>query len=331
MSVFLLVVGMRATWAGERLAGGGTADPLSAARELIAGEKYAEAEALFRQIANDVTHPSEIREKARFNEAECLRVRERYPEASTVYRRLIEEFPSSTYRAEAVDQLFNIANYWLEDVREQMEQTNQFKNCSWRELLSLPSRCDDILPLDQILPSPADMLRDALWIRHLFHLDSGKPFLDEEGQAIKLLKCVQSSDPTGRYADKALFMIGAVRFYRDDYREADHYFSLLVETQPQSPLFARALELTAISKNLNPDKANEGPRLAEAQRLLERLLRDYGPPPAEKAEFLQVPKPTAAPADPDSRLSAGQVTYIRRILASITHREAEMALERADT
>ena len=64
-------------------------------------------------------------------------------------------------------------------------------------------------------------------------------------------KCILN-DITGPMADKALFLAGGVKFFREDYKEADHFFSQLVEQHPNSTMAPQAVELAIISKASAP-------------------------------------------------------------------------------
>jgi outer membrane protein assembly factor BamD (BamD/ComL family) len=122
----------------------------------------------------------------------------------------------------------------------------------------------------------------------VFHTEKKKPLLDEEGRAMQALQQVHLNDITGPLADKALFLAGGVKFYREDYKEADHYFSQLVEHHPNSPLAAQAIELDIISKSLSTGGAEyDGRKVAEARLLVDTALRNYPELAREKAGFLE--------------------------------------------
>src|SRR5581483_3749695 len=96
------------------------------------------------------------------------------------------------------------------------------------------------------------------------------------------------NDITGPLADKALFLAGGVKFYREDYREADHYFTQLVDHHPNSPLAPQAIELAIISKSMStggPDY--DGRKVAEARILVDTALRSYPELARDRAGFLE--------------------------------------------
>jgi outer membrane protein assembly factor BamD (BamD/ComL family) len=122
----------------------------------------------------------------------------------------------------------------------------------------------------------------------VFHFEKKKPFLDEEGRAMQALEQVHLNDITGPLADKALFLAGGVKFYREDYREADHYFSQLIEQHANSPLAPQAIELAIISKHMSTGGADyDGRKVAEARIMVDTALRNYPQLAQEKSGFLE--------------------------------------------
>jgi outer membrane protein assembly factor BamD (BamD/ComL family) len=88
-------------------------------------------------------------------------------------------------------------------------------------------------------------------------------------------------------ADKALFLEGSVKFYRGDFKDADHCYSQLVEMHRNSPLAPQALELAIVSKQLatgGPDY--DGRKLVEARKLIDVALRNYPDLIRDKSAFL---------------------------------------------
>src|SRR5437762_4570070 len=122
----------------------------------------------------------------------------------------------------------------------------------------------------------------------VFHFEKKKPLVDEEGRAMQALEQVHLNDITGPLADKALFLAGGVKFFREDYREADHYFSQLVEQHKDSPLAPQAIELAIISKHMStggPDY--DGRKVAEARIMVDTALRTYPELAQKEAGFLE--------------------------------------------
>src|SRR5262249_15906039 len=108
------------------------------------------------------------------------------------------------------------------------------------------------------------------------HFEKTKPLIDEEGRAIEALEHVRLNDMTGPLADKALFLCGTVKFWREDYREADYYFTQLTEMYPNSKLAPRAVELGIIAKQMSTGGADyDGRKVVEARKLINTALQNY--------------------------------------------------------
>src|SRR5262249_19848276 len=96
------------------------------------------------------------------------------------------------------------------------------------------------------------------------------------------------NDLNGRIADEALFLAGSVKFFREDYREADHYFTQIVERYPTSKYAKQALEMGIIAKHMSTGGADyDGRKVAEARQMVDTALRNYPDLAAEKSEFLE--------------------------------------------
>jgi outer membrane protein assembly factor BamD (BamD/ComL family) len=244
----------------EKLPAEGTAAAeLAGAHEFYRQGVYDKAESVFASVADNTKNAPHVAEEARFYQAECQRRQGRYPKAAATYDKLLIDFPSTQYREQAVQHMFEIASYWLDDTRAEMIQTKEKQEGK----------------------------RWVVW-PHFVNWDKSKPLLDEEGQALETLQQVQYNDIRGPMADKALFLMGSVHFFNENYRDADHDFSQLVEMHPNSPFASQAMELAIISKHMStggPDY--DGRKVAEARKLVDTALRNYPDLAAQKGEFLQ--------------------------------------------
>jgi outer membrane protein assembly factor BamD (BamD/ComL family) len=237
----------------------GTAE-LAGAKELYRRGDYVNAQTLFAKIANNTKNSSQIAEEARYYEADCLRLQARYPSAADTYKKCLDDFPSGLKHDEANKRLFDICNYWLDDTRRAMDLAQEKKDGKrW-------------------FVAPASFV----------HFEKTKPLLDEEGRALELLEYVQINDPVGPLGEKALFFLGSVKFFEEDYKEADHYFSQIVNTRPNSPMASKALKLAIIAKQMSTGGPEyDGRKCAEARQLIDTALRGY-PELAEKnKDFLE--------------------------------------------
>jgi outer membrane protein assembly factor BamD (BamD/ComL family) len=236
----------------------GAAKDLAGGHELYRRGEYAKAEKVFHKIADNTKNSPQIAEEARYYEAECLRRQARYPKAADTYNKVLVDFPAGTFREQAVQHMFEIANYWLDDTRKEMEENKE----------------------------QHDGKRWVVW-PELVHWEKTKPLLDEEGRAMEKLEQVRYNDITGPLADKSLFLAGSVKFFRRDYKEANHYYSQLVEMHPNSPFVEQAIKLAIISKELSTGGPDYDSRqLAEARRLVDTALRAYPNLAAKDSDFL---------------------------------------------
>ena len=195
---------------------------LANAEQLYAEGKYRQAQSIFADLADNTRNPTLLAEKARFLEGECLRQRKKLPDAVATYNRMLMDFPSGACRQQACDRMYEIAYGWLE-----------------AETLA-------DLEAEQAGTRPPWWQRGPRWPNLL---DSSRPLLDTEGEALEALEHVQTHDIIGPNADKALFWLGYVHFYRGRFEEADQYFSTLVEMHKDSKLRPAALKMAIMAKN----------------------------------------------------------------------------------
>jgi outer membrane protein assembly factor BamD (BamD/ComL family) len=244
--------------AANKTAPQGAAKDLAGGHELYRRGEYAKAEKVFHKIADNTKNSPQIAEEARYYEAECLRREGHYPKAGDTYNKLLIDFPAGMFREQAVQHMFEIANYWLDDTRKEMEEDKD----------------------------KHDGKHVVVWPEFM-HWDKTKPLLDEEGRAMEKLEQVRYNDITGPLADKALFLAGSVKFFRKDYKEANHYFSQLAEMHPNSPFVEQAIKLAIISKELSTGGPDYDSRqLAEARKLVDTALRAYPNLAAKESDFL---------------------------------------------
>ncbi len=238
---------------------GSPAARLAGAHELLREGQYAKAETIFHRLAENEKNPVKIVEEARFYEAECLRMQKCYPDAADVYADLMNKYPNNAYREQALQHMYAIADYWLEDTRARMVVEQQVR----------------------------DGKRWFVWNPGVHMFDPTRPVFDEEGRAIELLEKVNLNDITGPLADKSLYLCGAVKMFDEDFAEADYYFSQISERHPNSPLAEKAVEYGIMSKHLSTGGSDyDGRKTAEARILVNTALNNYPELAGAKQQFL---------------------------------------------
>ncbi len=223
--------------------GGDVAALMGTAREHFRREEYPKALELFGRVADNDKNPPTLLQEAQYYRAECLRLTGEYPRAGDTYSGLVQKFPNTPYREQCVQHMFDIANYWLEETRQEMREEKEKKEGK----------------------------RLVVW-PHFVSFEKNKPLLDREGRAIALLEAVRLYDINGPLADQALFMCGVVKMYNENFRDADHYFSQ-VSRNKDSKLSARALELAIFCKQMSTGGSDyDGRKTAEARKLVRTAL-----------------------------------------------------------
>lgn len=213
---------------------------LAAADEFFDAQNLSAARPIYAGLADNTRNPLLLAEKARFREAECYRLEKQYPKAVDTYHRLLQDHQAGAYRRAACKEIFEIADYWLDDTRAEIEAANAGEKKPWIRLPKWSSLTDGT-----------------------------KPKIDQEGEALKALEFVWTGDLFGPYADKALFWSGYVHLHRGNFEEADECLSRLVEFHKESPLRPKAVELAVLSKNLATGGADyDGTKCAEAMQLI---------------------------------------------------------------
>jgi outer membrane protein assembly factor BamD (BamD/ComL family) len=226
--------------------------------QLFRQQEYARAEKTFHRLAEKTKDNAALAEKARFYEAECLYLQDRYPRAADTYIRMLNDFGSGMYREQAVQRLYDIADHWLDDTRQQMLQAKEKRE--GKRWFVTPQ---------------------------FVQFDRTKPVLDEQGRALEVLEQVRYNAISGPLADKALYLLGKVKFYNKDYLDADHYFTQLVEQFPNSPFAEESIKLAIVSKHLCTGGADyDGRKVAEARDLVHKALHNYPKLAEQKEEFL---------------------------------------------
>jgi len=220
-------------------------------------KEYDKAQPIFSTITKAKKLPQDVLEESIFYLGECQRLQGNYRDAEGSLKLYIKSFPYGRFASQANERLFDIANYWLNYTRDEMKAAEEQRE----------GKRTFIMPTSFV------------------HFQRDLPFSDIEGHALLLLEEVRLNDIRGKLAEKSLFYIATVKFFREDYKDADFYYSQLVEHYPNSELTPKAMKQSIICKQI----ANGGPsydmRLVEKCRgYLEEFNRAY---PGKDADWIQ--------------------------------------------
>jgi TolA-binding protein len=211
------------------------------AEELFARGEYKEAESIFADIADNTYNAAMMLERARYMEAESVRMQGKLPKAVDIYHRLLKDFPASIYTEKAAVRMYVIVDIWLKDSVRDIEDRQAGKNWVQRYKFGDP-------------------------------LDKSKPRMDQEGEVLKTLDNIATHAPNSSVADKAMFWCGYLHYARGDYADADHFFSILTQGYKDSPLRQEAAKYAVAAKNRSTGgAAYDGQKSAEALQLVHNL------------------------------------------------------------
>ena len=211
------------------------------AEELFARENYSEAQKIYGDLADNTYNPAGMTEKARFKEAESVRLRGRLPAAVDTYNRLLMDFPAGIYSEQAAMQMYAVAEHWMKETLGDLEEKEHS-----RAVVRLPR-----------MPN---------------FTDRSKPAIDQEGELLKTLENISVGAPNSTVADKAMFWCGYIHFAHGRFEEADHFFSTLVDMYKDSPLRQEAAKYAVMAKNNATGGAvYDGQKSAEALQLVHNL------------------------------------------------------------
>ncbi len=234
---------------------------LDAADRLFQQQQYSAARAIYHRVATSKKIPPQLVERGVFGEAECYFQDGNFRAAQPLYKKLIgPEFRYGRHQDDSARRLFDIAHYWLDDTRKQMEAYAE-KNEGKRWFVM-----------------PASFV----------HFTKDKPLFDMEGNALASLEDIRLFDINGPMGEKALFYIATVKFFKEDWRDADYYYSQLFEHHPNSKWAPKAIKQSIICKQMmTGGSAYDGRALEDARKLIIEVARGYPELRQTDEEFLK--------------------------------------------
>jgi outer membrane protein assembly factor BamD (BamD/ComL family) len=222
---------------------------LEAAKLLYQQKEYAKAEVMFQTIAKAKKLRLDTLEDAQFYLAESQRLQGNYRDSRDNFRVYVQSFPYGKYASLSNERMYDIANYWLNPTRDEMKEYEK---------------------------NPGAVRWASYNPYNWFNSQKDLPFSDVEGHAVTTLEDVRLNDIRGKLAEKSLFYIATVKFFRAEYKEADFFYSQLVEQHPKSELAEKALKQSIICKQISNGGTQYDTRLVEqCRKFLEEYQRTY--------------------------------------------------------
>jgi tetratricopeptide (TPR) repeat protein len=203
---------------------------------LFTESKLEDAEVMFRDLAESGAGGPAVTEPARYYLAECLFHRGLFPRAADAYIRFVESFPTSRYRKRALQRLYDIADYWLNDLRDEMQEDRKLLVSGggwWWRATGLALIC----------------------CKNAIHCDKSKPIFNQARRAADILERIARDNPRSPLAARAAFLAATAHLYRSNYSAADRCYSRALELRPKGPLAVRSLELALFAKMHKTDAA----------------------------------------------------------------------------
>lgn len=221
---------------------------LEGARRLFQDKEFAKAESIFAKIVKNKKTPIPVLEEALFYEGECQYLQRNYRDASSTFKKLVRNYPNSQHARQTNQRLLVIADLWLEDTRKEIDAVMEKRE--GKRWLVMPTS--------------------------YFHFTKELPWYDHEGHALAILEDVWLSDMGGPLGEKALFKIATVKFYREDYKDADFYYAKVYEQYPNGTLAAKAIKQSIICKQIvNGGTEYDGRVVEESRKLIDVATRAY--------------------------------------------------------
>lgn len=219
---------------------------LAGARDYYRREEYAKAQKLYHHIGKNEKNPASIIQEALYYEAECLRLQGKLPDAADTYANLLRNHTVNPYKDLTTQHIYEIATYWLNDTWEEVKESQERRE--GKRWVVVP---------------------------RFVSFDKRKPIIDRQGRAVERLKDVSIYEGRGGpYADKALYLIGYVAWFKEDYNDADLHFSELTKRYPESPYAPYAMELAIKAKLMSTGgEMYDGQKVASARKLVDEALR----------------------------------------------------------
>jgi outer membrane protein assembly factor BamD (BamD/ComL family) len=235
-------------------------EEFDAAHKLFGEEEYAAARKALKKILKKYRKRNlPVEEDVMFYLAECDFQLAQYPGAQDGYDELLRRHGATRYFDLALRRLFAIGRYWLNAPMPASEvELASFTDEDGEE------RRDQVQEVYDPGESPLK----------LNFTDKSRPFIDTPGRAVQALRAVCLQDPSGALADDSVMILALYNLRKQDYEEANIYFSQIRECYPKSECLQAAYVLGAHACwKSYLESRNDGKRLEEARKLTKAAIR----------------------------------------------------------
>jgi len=237
---------------------------LEQAKKLYDDKEYDKAASLFNLVVRKYRNSS-LREDAMFMRGEAEYQQQKYAKAQDTYSELVKDYPSTRYLDAVSRRNFRIAQKWLGF--EEAMTTDDIQPVNFDDIRATPP------------PKPND---ESSWdpSRRLpifpNFTDKSRPLFDTKGRALEALKSIWLNNPTGALADDAIMLTASHYLAKQDYQEADRYFTMLRNEYPKSMHLQNAFLLGSHVKLLNYQGADYSDKdLVKSEELKKSTLRMF--------------------------------------------------------
>ncbi|MDA7980065.1 MAG: tetratricopeptide repeat protein [Pirellulales bacterium] len=242
-------------------------------------------DAIWKRIKYTFTGgPNEETARQQYTEADALFRQKDYDGAADLYGKAAASFPDSLIEEDA---WFMMAEcYFFADRYPKAED-------AYGELLK---KYDNTRHLDTVtrrmfsIAQYWDRLQkeDERFALNPNILDKSRPVWDTGGRAIKTLENVWLADPTGPLADDAVMQLANLHFLKENWEDADLYYTQIRQDFPNSQYLVPAYMLGFRTKLERYDGAGyDRTPLDEAEILIETLLNQFSDQLGESSQLVK--------------------------------------------
>jgi len=272
-------------------------DPLAPVAQVPAGEARGEApqgiEKLYLSNFGGTVKsafgrgPDEMIARGLYAEADALYRQRNYHDAAKKYEAAANRLPDSSLE-EAASFMSGEAHYFANEYSKSDDQyialLKKFPNTRFITTIVTREFAIGIYWLQYDRANPHWMLTPNL-------NDDSRPMFDTFGYALRCFDNVRISDPRGKLADEAVWIVANAHFIKGHWDDADYYYKLIRNDYPKSP-HQKDAHLLGIQVKLRryQGPTYDGKPLKEAEQLIDQTIAQFGGELGDERERLLTAK-----------------------------------------